>query len=117
MSSLVYDGDCPFCSNYVAFLDLKKRFPDLELVNARDYPNHPAVETVRSKGLLIDDGMALVDGDQVHHGAEAIHALATDRGINGRVFGSLRRAKALYPLLRAGRNLTLKLMGRSKLGF
>ena len=34
MRYLIYDGECPFCARYVDFLNLKKRFPDIELLDA-----------------------------------------------------------------------------------
>ena len=102
--ALVYDGDCPFCASYAGLKRLRERYPDLELVNARDKPLHPAVTEVRRRGLKIDDGMALVDGDQVYYGASAM-----------RRFHSM--PDRLYFLLRLGRNVTLRLLGRRKLGF
>lgn len=121
---LIYDGDCPFCSNYVALLNLRKAFPGLQLLNAREVSDHPAVAQVKSRGLLIDDGMALVDGTNIAHGADAIHALACGRAantlfarINRLVFRSSSRSRLLYPLLRAGRIFTIKMLGRNKLGF
>ena len=115
---LVYDGDCPFCANYVAFLKLRENWPNLELVNAREFPEHSAVAKVRGCGLLIDEGMALVAGDRVIHGAEAIQSLASrSTGLNRALFASKGRSRAIYPLLRAGRNIVLRLLRRSKLGF
>jgi hypothetical protein len=35
--------------------------------------------------------------------------------INALVFCSYERARLLYPILRAGRNVTLKVLGRSKI--
>ena len=118
MSWLLYDGDCPFCSNYVAFLNLRERFPDLELVNLREDPQHEAVASVQAMDLKLDEGMALVKANgEVIYGAEAINELAEDGTLNGWLFGSKRRSKAIYPALKAGRKITLKLLGRKKLGF
>lgn len=116
--ALVYDGDCPFCSNYVELLKLRETWPDLELVNVREMPDHAAVAIVRTRGLKIDDGMAIVDGDLVFHGAEAIHELAEHGGpINRVLFRSKVRSEILYPFLRFGRNAVLKLLNRQKLGY
>lgn len=121
---LIYDGQCPFCANYVRLLRLRESFPRLELINARADPDHPAIQQLKDRGLQIDDGMALVDGDSIYHGSESIHALAdkgTDRTVFGRlnrvIFRSSRASAALYPVLRTGRNLTLRVLGRRKLGF
>jgi predicted DCC family thiol-disulfide oxidoreductase YuxK len=32
---LVYDGECPFCRNYVRLMSLRKAVGDIELVDAR----------------------------------------------------------------------------------
>lgn len=104
MIALVYDGDCPFCANYAALIKLRAKWPDIELVNAREKPDHPAATRVKREGLLIDEGMAVVEDDNIHYGADATQFLT---GI----------PKPIYPFLRAGRNLTLRLLGRKKLGF
>jgi predicted DCC family thiol-disulfide oxidoreductase YuxK len=117
-TALVYDGECPFCANYVALLRLRERCPSLELVNAREEPDHPAVREVKAAGLKIDEGMALVEGGVIHHGADAMQVLASHGGqLNSALFANTRRARVLYPILRAGRNLTLAILGRRKLGF
>ena len=38
---IVYDGECPFCRNYVRFMELRKAVGNVDLVNART--PHPAV--------------------------------------------------------------------------
>jgi predicted DCC family thiol-disulfide oxidoreductase YuxK len=121
---LIYDGECPFCANYVELLDLRTRFPGLELVDARSNGGHPAIGVVKARGLRIDDGMALVDGDEIHHGADAIHRLAQQQrggsafsAVNTALFKSSARSRLIYPLLRRGRDLVLRMMGRVKLGY
>src|SRR5215468_10243321 len=106
---LVYDGQCPFCANYVALLRLRETFPGLQLLDARAQRDHPLVQSLAPRGVRIDDGMALVVGDQIHHGAESIHQLAlrvADRTGFGRLnwvlFRSRLRSAVLYPWLRAG---------------
>ncbi len=116
MRYLIYDGDCPFCARYVDYLNLKKRFPDIELLSAREHPDHDAVRIVRVSGMLIDDGMAIVDDEEIVHGAEAISMLSGGM-THGVFFSSQERAKRSYGLLRKGRSAVLKLLGRQKLGF
>ncbi|MGH6940007.1 DCC1-like thiol-disulfide oxidoreductase family protein, partial [Hypericibacter sp.] len=105
---LVYDGECPFCANYVRLLRLRELFPNLQLLDARENRDHPAVRQLSARGLRVDDGMALLSGDRIYHGAESIHALAEfgrPEGVFGQannwVFRSQRRSAILYPLLRA----------------
>ena len=64
--------------------------------------------------------MVLVADGTFHYGADAIHALAQLRpgaasALNRWLFGSLRRARILYPWLRSGRNVLLKVLGRTRI--
>lgn len=118
---ILYDGDCPFCHNYVALLRLREAVGPLRIVNARE--GGPEAEYARSAGLDLDEGMVLHLDGQLHHGADCMRVLAAlsdPRGIIDRLlawtFVSGRRARALYPLLRFGRNLTLRTLGRRRLG-
>jgi predicted DCC family thiol-disulfide oxidoreductase YuxK len=117
---LVYDGDCPFCSRYVQYLRLRKAAGQVRLVNARE--GGPLVDEMRRAGLDLDEGMVLKLGGRYYHGADCIHALALlssgsglFNAINARVFSSPRLSRMLYPLLRAGRNTVLGLLGRSRI--
>jgi len=117
---LVYDGECPVCSAYVRYLRLKASAGTVQLINARD--GGPWVDSVRTQGLDLDEGMALYYGGVWYHGADCIHMLAllsTPSGafnrLNALVFRSTRVARVMYPVLRAGRNLLLRLLGRAPL--
>jgi predicted DCC family thiol-disulfide oxidoreductase YuxK len=119
-ATIVYDGDCPFCSRYVKLVRLREALGRVDLVNARE--GGPLVDEVRRAGLDLDEGMVLKLGDRFYHGAACIHMLAvlsTSSGLFNRVTGTLFRspatARCLYPLLRAGRNATLALLGRRKM--
>lgn len=117
MTFVVYDGECPFCSNYVSYVALKKRLPDLTLVDARQEPDHIAVKSAIDAGHAIDAGMVVVHDGCIHHGADAMKFLANGRGVDARIFGSRYAGRLFYPLLRAGRNAVLGLLGKRKLGF
>lgn len=117
---IVYDGECPFCSRYVAMVRLRESLGRVRLVNARD-PD-PLVAELRRKGFDLDEGMVLKLGDRLYHGADCINMLAllsTPSGmfnrLNGMIFRSRTVSKLLYPVLRAGRNTVLMLLGRTKL--
>jgi predicted DCC family thiol-disulfide oxidoreductase YuxK len=117
---LVYDGDCPFCSRYVQYLRLREAAGQVTLVNARE--GGPLVDELRRVDLDLDEGMVLKLGGRYYHGADCIHALAllsSSSGlfnrINARVFRSPQLARVLYPVLRAGRNTVLRLLGRTKI--
>ena len=117
---LVYDGDCPFCSRYVALLRLRESFGPVRLVDGRS--DDPVVRQLHDRGYDLNEGMALVDGDAIYHGDECMHRLAlmtTPSGVfnrfNAAVFRSRSASALLYPVLRGGRNLTLRLLGRRKI--
>lgn len=117
---LVYDGECPFCSTYVRYLRLRDSIGPVHLVNARD--GGAVVEELRRAKLDLDEGMVLKIGGRYYHGADCIHALACLSSpatlfnrINAVIFKSPLLARGLYPVLRAGRNLVLRISGRTKL--
>ena len=117
---LIYDGECPFCSQYVKLVRIRQAVGGLKLLNARD--GGPQYDEVLRAGLDLDEGMVLKLNDRLYHGDDCVHALAMlsePKGFFNRlnvwVFKSPKRAAFLYPILRAGRNLALKLLGRKKL--
>ncbi|WP_371731845.1 DCC1-like thiol-disulfide oxidoreductase family protein [Ruegeria sp. HKCCA6707] len=117
---LIYDGDCPFCSRYVAMVRLKEAIGPVNLVDARN--GGDVVEQILAKGLDLDDGMVLLFNGDYYHGAECIHRLAllsTRSGLfnrlNALVFRSPTMSRVLYPVLRFGRNTVLRLLGRQKI--
>jgi predicted DCC family thiol-disulfide oxidoreductase YuxK len=117
---LLYDGECPFCSRYVRHVRLREAIGTITLANAREHA--ALVEEVQRLGFSVDTGMVLKLDGNYYHGADCIHALAlltTPSGrfnrINSLVFRSKTASRVLYPVLRAGRNLTLRLLGRSRL--
>lgn len=117
---VLYDGDCPFCRNYVAMQRLRAAIGPVRLVDARG--GGPEVGAARAAGYDLDEGMLLAYDGRYYHGAACMNMLALlgdDRGLVARLmnwlFSSRDRASLLYPLLRAGRNLTLKLLSRRRL--
>ncbi|CAN5343247.1 DCC1-like thiol-disulfide oxidoreductase family protein [soil metagenome] len=117
---LVYDGECPFCNAYCRLVRIRESVGSLRIVDARE-PSAVLDEITRS-GLDIDQGMVLKMGDVLYYGSDAIAALAlisSESGpfnrFNHWVFKSKTRSQWLYPVLRACRNLGLKLLGKSKI--
>jgi predicted DCC family thiol-disulfide oxidoreductase YuxK len=117
---LLYDGECPFCSRYVNYVRLQQAVGPIQLADARLHPD--LVAEAQQRGLRIDDGMVLKLDGRFHHGAECLHALAllttpsdTFNRCNRLLFRSRTASRLIYPLLRAGRNLTLKALGRQPL--
>lgn len=117
---LLYDGECPFCASYVRFVRLRDVAGPVRMVNARD--GGPEVEAARRMGFDLDEGMVLRLSGRYYHGKDCINALAlmssrstVFNSVNHWVFRSPRRAALLYPVLRAGRNAVLRLLGRRRL--
>ena len=118
--TLVYDGECPACRNYVRVVRVRDAVGDFRLLDARD--GGPLVEEITAAGLDLDEGMVLKIGGRLHHGEDAVHALAligSPSGVlnrlNHRLFRSRRTSAALYPVLRAGRGLLLRLLGKRRI--
>jgi predicted DCC family thiol-disulfide oxidoreductase YuxK len=118
--AILYDGECPFCSAYVKMLRLRDAAGDVALLNVRE--PHPLVSEAEALGLDLDEGMAVKMDGHFYHGAEAMHRLAllsTRSGLWNRLVRAMFRheplTRYLYPPLRAGRNATLKVLGRERL--
>jgi len=116
---LVYDGECPFCSAYVNYVRVQKSIGTFKLINARE--GGPIVNDIIERGFDLDEGMVLVMNGQYYHGHDCINHLAllsTSSGvfnrINAFVFRSKTVSRLLYPVLRFGRNLVLRMLGRKK---
>ena len=116
---LLYDGDCPFCSNYISRLRLQES-SNVRLVNARNAPRE--LRLAHSLGYRIDEGMLLNLYDNLYHASECISRLSllvtsssTFNRWNRRIFASPRLSAFLYPLLRLGRNLMVRAMRRGLL--
>ncbi len=109
---IIYDGECPFCASYVAFARLRKRLGAVELIDARQRPD--IVESLAARGFQIDEGMVVEMDDKVFFGPEAMWAINTLLSANPllRLVSGRRFLKLAYPLMRGGRNMTLRLLGR-----
>jgi predicted DCC family thiol-disulfide oxidoreductase YuxK len=116
----VYDKECPACDNYCRVVRIRESVGDLKLVNARE--ESEVMREITARGWDIDQGMVLKAGDRLYYGSDAIHALAligSRSGIFNRlnywIFKSGTLSAILYPVLRACRNLLLKILGVTKI--
>ncbi len=114
---IVYDGECPFCARYVRLLRLRDAVGEVQLIDARG--GHAVVDRLQAEGFDLNQGMALVMGEQVWFGDACMHQLAcmsTPSGLFNRLSVAIFRrpalARVLYPVLRTGRAMTLRVMGR-----
>ena len=117
---VVFDGDCPFCSQYVQLLKLREIVGATRLVNARS-GDSIAIELQQS-GYDLNQGMVVRYKGQTYCGADGVHVLAclttssrTFNRVNNVIFGSLIVSRALYPILRFGRSAALRLLGKSEI--
>jgi predicted DCC family thiol-disulfide oxidoreductase YuxK len=117
---IVYDGECPFCSAYVRLARLRDAAGPVRLVDARG--DDPLAVSLRGSGVDLDRGMVVRLDGQIHHGDAAmvvLSALSTGSGAFNRLMRAMfrrpARARILYPALVAGRNLTLRLLGRRRI--
>jgi predicted DCC family thiol-disulfide oxidoreductase YuxK len=118
--AIVYDGDCPFCSSYVTIARIKKAVGTPTLVNARERPD--LVRSLAQSGIDLDSGMAVYYQGRIYAGGEAMHLLAllsAPEGVLGTLTSALLRWRSfalwVYPALRSGRNLLLKIRNRPPL--
>ena len=114
---IYYDGDCPFCSAYMRMIRLRRAVGRVELIDARS--DDARLRGLIPAGLDLDEGIVVRHGDRLWHGAEAMQLLAVlsrRRGLLRAIMRSPRRAAIVYPVLKAGRNLTLKILRRQRLG-
>jgi predicted DCC family thiol-disulfide oxidoreductase YuxK len=118
---LLYDGECPFCSAYVRMQRLRAAGVKLTLLNAREEP--ALVARFARNGLNVNDGMILRFRGVTYFGGDVMHVLSLLSGPTGLInratsilFSNRTVAGALYPFLRSGRNATLWLTNRRKIG-
>ena len=117
---VVYDKQCPACDYYCNMVRIRESVGRLVLVDARD--GGPVMDEITARGLDIDQGMVVKVGKELYYGSDAIHVLAlmgTNKGFFNRMaywaFRSRAASKVLYPILRACRNLLLKILGKTKI--
>jgi len=117
---IVYDGECPFCTQYVKLVRLRETIGKVKPLNARE--DHPVVRYVRARGIDLNQEMALVQNGEVLAGPDVMHRLALlstgsgfFNGLMSKMFASKGLTRFMYPFLRTGRNTTLFLMGRKKI--
>ena len=120
MITIIYDGECPLCEDYVSRLRLAEVAGGVELVDART--THPAVITAWQNGYDLDQGMLALIGNNAFYGSEAVAALAR-LSSDSTLFNRLNHAvlsrsgvsRILYPLFKAARRMALTVKGKPAL--
>jgi len=115
---VVYDGECPFCRNYVRLMALREAVGRVDLIDART--SDPTVRGLIEAGYDLNEGMAAIYGGRVYYGSDCVvllSAMAQQRGWLGRCIAWLLRhpgrSRVLYPIMKFGRRVTLKIMGKT----
>ena len=114
---IVYDGLCPFCTRYVMLYRIRELVDKVHLIDARS--DDPLVGELSRQGFDLNDGMAVKWDDKLYYGSDCLHILAllgsdfsAFNRVNRWLFARRRLAHVVYPVLVAGRKLTLRLLGR-----
>lgn len=117
---LIYDKECPACDYYCNLVRVRESVGELKIVNARE--SSDVMNEITAMELDIDQGMVLKLDGQIYYGPDAIHVLSligTRSGFFNRLnywlFRSKILSKILYPVLKACRNLLLKILGVTKI--
>jgi predicted DCC family thiol-disulfide oxidoreductase YuxK len=118
---LLYDGECPVCSAYVAMARLRRLYPDLQVLDARSEPD--LVAELRGRGYEINEGMVLCLDGAIHFGADATRMIAVlGRASPSRwrrtalgLIGTAPWSRRIYPWLNRGRGVLLRLLRRGRI--
>jgi predicted DCC family thiol-disulfide oxidoreductase YuxK len=120
-ATIIYDGGCPFCTNYIQLLRLREKCGEVTLINAREY--NPIVEEVQQKGYDLNEGFVLVLDNVIFRGADCLNQIALldlSSGRLGKMNSWLFRprivAHIIYPFMRFARGIALGLLGRPFIG-
>ena len=119
--ALIYDGECPVCTAYSCSVDVDEgQASGIRRIDARS--DDALVKQAKEAGLDLDEGMVVLHHGKLYHGADALNfmaRLAPDRGFGNRLnrllFSNATVSRLSYPMLRAGRNTLLWLLGRKKI--
>ena len=74
MPQIIYDGQCPFCSDYVSKLQLEHTVGRVELIDVRTDPE--LVAKLKNQGYELDKGMVFIQDGNYYFGHDAMHRLA-----------------------------------------
>ena len=114
---VIYDGECPFCANYVKLMNLRNTVGRVTLIDARS--EAASIKALVGQGYDLNEGMAVVFGGSVYYGKDAVTFLSSlthTRNWAGRLLSKLlsnpSRAALLYPVMKLGRRITVRVLGK-----
>ena len=113
---IVYDGECPFCSDFVSLNRLKDLGYVISIINAREVDN-PLIENF-SKKYNFDDGMIVINDQVILYGYTAARFISnsySQSSLRGLIYRTLLSNKTLgrisYKIFVKLRKLYLKIAG------
>lgn len=120
--TIVFDGDCPLCRSYARRQRLGPGLGTPKLINARTHPS--LYRALAARGIDLDQGMVVAFDGTLYYGAEAISVLArhsagasrAGRLLIDRPLAQPWLARRLYPVMRALRRASLRLLGKRSIG-
>lgn len=117
---IAYDGDCPFCKNYIAMLRLRDLDINLELIDLRQHNDW--IIKLNNKSMNPNDGIYVKIDSAEYHGAQAMAVLSTITTSNHILnkilkwcFKNQKIGAVTYTTMKFGRIVTLKTLRISKL--
>ena len=115
--TIIYDEECPFCSDFVALNNLRESGYLVKLVNARESDDE-VVSDLKTKYNL-DDGMIVIVEEAVLYGAAAAMFIAASysrRGVRSAMYAFLLSnehiAAIVYPVLVTLRKFFFRIIGK-----
>lgn len=117
---LIYDGDCPICSNYARYTRIRQAFPNLIVQSAREQQSSWVMEAKKAGINLNKEMVLLLDGQWIR-GGQVVRILASlgSPGLAERTLsafiGSGRFSETRYNVLVFLRRCLLWLLGRKPL--
>lgn len=118
----VYDGACPLCTYAAVSYKHATLEDNVVLINSRTQTDHPILEKIKENNINLDHGGVFIKDGKMFGGVIAMEKLAkTDyrtfshAGLFLKAFGSGRRAKIVYPILKAIRDIWITLSGAGKI--
>lgn len=113
---LIYDGECPLCSQVAKVIKLRQAVGNMEIINARE--EHALVKEAKKQGYDLNKGIAIKYQGKSYYGKDAMHLLAmlgSEVDIINKINVFLFRSKILsaffYPLFKFIRHYLLIIMG------
>ena len=111
--TFIYDGECPFCNHFAELLEIKSNINNIKILDGRK--NLTLIQSLLEKGYDLDKGAILLKGEDIFHGANAIHTICKQISnpssslllLLSRVFKSNQRTNVLFPFLVRARRFAL----------